>query len=214
MSDTTRGFRLPRALDTPEDDQALTYLRGYYAPELLYTGSVFDSWDSTGTRHQDANSFTADDLLAIRFLSVTVPPRSAHALLVDRSEEFTSLLRDLGDDRDLVDEDVIDDDYAGWKVMTALRSLNGVGPTTASKLLARKRPRLRPIWDSVVTRVTRTQRNQWEPVRAALNDDTRDGTRLHDRLVRLRDGADLDAAVSPLRVLDVIAWMEGTTEPG
>jgi hypothetical protein len=210
MSDTTSGFRLPRALDRPDDDQALAYLRAYYAPELRYTGSAFDTWDSTDTRHADRDRFTADDIVAVKLLSIDVPARAAHSLLATRAEKFSDLLHELGPDRDLVNEPPIDSTYVGWKIMGALRDLDGVGATTASKLLARKRPRLRPIWDSVVTKVTNTHDNQWEPVRAALDQETPGGMRLHDRLVRLHSEAALDSAVSPLRILDVIAWMEGT----
>ena len=55
--------------------------------------------------------------------------------------------------------------------MRALRELPGVGATKASKLVARKRPRLRPIWDSVVTIVTGAVEQQWELVRLTLRDD-------------------------------------------
>ncbi|MGY0235898.1 DUF6308 family protein [Longispora urticae] len=38
-------------------------------------------------------------------------------------------------------------DWAGWRLRAALLDLDGVGVTTATKLMARKRPRLRPMWD-------------------------------------------------------------------
>ena len=150
--------------------------------------------------------FTADDVLAVTFLSVSVPPAAAHLLLRESAERYAGLLRDLGADRDLVDEPgPIADDWAGWTLMSALRELPGVGATTASKLLARKRPRLRPIYDSVVASVTDCAQHQWEPLRSALAADDR---ALHQRLLRLRDAAALPEAVSALRVFDVIAWMQ------
>jgi hypothetical protein len=54
--------------------------------------------------------------------------------------------------------------------------------------------------------VTGTQQHQWEPFRVALRDQDR---ALHRRLVSLHRQAALPAAVTPLRVLDVIAWREG-----
>ena len=87
-----------------------------------------------------------------------------------------------------------------------LCALPNTGPTTASKLLARKRPRLRPIYDSVVAAVTGTRDRQWEPLREGLRAD---GGALHHRLLRLREAAELPPEVSALRVLDVVAWMDG-----
>jgi len=46
-------------------------------------GAAFDTWDSTGTRSEDVDRFTADDLVAVTFLSVDVPPRAARLLLRD-----------------------------------------------------------------------------------------------------------------------------------
>jgi hypothetical protein len=75
-------------------------------------------------------------------------PDSVRKLLRDRADEFSKLLIDLGPDRNLVDEDrPLGNGWAGWRLMEVLKKLPDVGTTTASKLVARKRPRLRPIWD-------------------------------------------------------------------
>jgi len=150
-----------------DDADAVSLLRRYYGSAFAGPGSAvgaaFDTWDSTGTRHQDVNRFTADDLVAVTFLSVNTPARAARELLRDRADEFSALLVTLGPDRDLADEpDPLDNDWPGWALMSALRDLPGVGPTTASKLLARKRPRLRPIWDSVIATVTNSHQNLWD----------------------------------------------------
>lgn len=58
----------------------------------------------------------------------------------------------------------------------ALRDLPGVGRTTASKLFARNRPRLRPIDDAVVTQVLGTKKTHWEPIRQALQPEAGDCT--------------------------------------
>jgi Family of unknown function (DUF6308) len=203
------SFRRPAALLTADDDAALQLLRRYYGPAFgergYYTGSVFDTWDSTGTRASDADRFTADDLGAVTFLSVEVDPGAAYALLSGRADMFSDLLTALGPDRDLADEaEPLDNSWAGWELMYELQALPGVGPTIASKLLARKRPRLRPIYDSVVATVTDTHAQLWEPLRLALRADDLD---LHRRLLRLHAAAGLPADVSALRVLDVIAWL-------
>ena len=195
-------FHPPAALSTDDDTDALQLLRRYYGltnPPAPAVGAAFDGWDSTGTRAADADRFTADDLVAVTLLSVSVPGAAARRLLVDDADRFSDLLVALGPDRDLADEpEELVDEWRGWEVMAALRDLDGVGTTIASKLLARKRPRLRPIWDSVVTGLTGTYSKQWEPLRLALRDDER---RLHRRLVHLGEEAGLPAEVTPLRVL-------------
>ncbi|WP_257016373.1 DUF6308 family protein [Rhodococcus sp. ACS1] len=82
----------------------------------------------------------------------------------------------------------------------------GIGQTKATKLIARKRPRLYPIWDSVVSQVLGTERAHLNPVREALRADDR---ALHHRLLSIREEAGLPEEISALRVFDVIAWMDG-----
>ena len=169
-------------------------------------GAMFDGWDSTGTRDVDADRFTADDFVAVSFLSVNPAP-AARELLRDGAAKFSAMLTELGPDRDLADEvDPLPADWIGWRIRQELERIDGVDTTTATKLLARKRPRLRPIWDKVVAAVTNAQKQQLEPVRVALRADNK---ALHRRLLGLRDIAGLPEEVSALRVFDVICWREG-----
>lgn len=62
------------------------------------------------------------------------------------------------------------DDWAGWRLWQTLVALPDIGATKASKLYARKRPRLQPIYDSVVAKVLGTN-NLWEPLREELQRD-------------------------------------------
>ncbi len=197
-------YRLPTAL-ADDDSRAVTYLRTYYGLDggPAYTGSYFDAWGPT----QDSDRFTAEDVVAVSFLSVFVPPMAAHRLLVTEADRYAELLHSLGPDRDLVDEDEpIDASWPARRLNRALLELPDVGPTRAAKLIARKRPRLIPIYDSVVAEVTNAFTSQWEPLRQTLRAD--DGA-LHHRLVRLRELTGLAAHISPLRVYDVVTWMEG-----
>ena len=128
---------LPQVLSTDDDEPAIAQLHRYYGPAFgssnAYTGSAFDAWDSTGTRENDVNRFTADDVVAVIFLSVEVTPKAAHALLQAQADRFSGLLEDVGPDRDLVDDDaVLDDNWAGWTLDRELRNLPGVGHTTAN----------------------------------------------------------------------------------
>ncbi|WP_185995436.1 DUF6308 family protein [Nocardioides campestrisoli] len=203
-------MRLPHLLQSLDNGPALAALGRYYGPDPStptspFTGARFDTWDSTGTRWEDRNRFTADDLVAVTFLSVNVPAEAAIKLLDTDAQRFTDLLEALGDDRDLVDEgEAWSDDWAGWLLWSELMDLPGVGATTASKLLARKRPRLRPIYDTVVARVVGSE-TLWEPLRALLNAHPE----LHERLLHLRKEAGLHESISALRVFDVVTWMEG-----
>ena len=215
------GLRLPTAL-TSEEPRASAYaiqtLQCYYGRGqhtshvnrrgkwFRFTGALYDAWDSTGQRQKHVNLFTSDDVVAVSFLSVVVPPEAAIRLLQTESADFSALLEELGPDRDLVSESTgWADDWVGWRLLQKLRDLPGVGPTTASKLLARKRPRLRPIYDSVVAEVIGSE-NVWQPLREELQSDPR----LHQRLLDLRLAAGLGDSVSALRIFDVLAWMQGT----
>jgi hypothetical protein len=207
------AFQLPRSLQTPDNQDALRYLRSYYEVRpvtplgMRNTGARFDSWDSTGTRDADANRFTSDDLVAVTFLSVAVPPRSAWELLCGRPDDFSHLLAQIPD-RDLaeVSPDEIGPGWPAWRLWQQLRELRGVNWVIASKLLARKRPRLIPVYDRVVKTVTGGDPNFWVPLCAKLRENNR---ALHNRLGLLRHQAGLPACVSALRIFDVIAWMEG-----
>ena len=57
----------------------------------------------------------------------------------------------------------------GRETLERADGATGVGATTASKLLARNGPRLRPIYDSVVATVIDSQ-DIWSPLRRTLND--------------------------------------------
>ncbi len=196
-------YCLPQALQPGADPAtAPGYLRTYYGKP--YNGSYFDSWPST-----DHLRFTADDFVAVSFLSVFVPPMAARQLLDTRADHFARLLEAIGPDTDLRDEQgPIDPHWPVWQLYAELRHLPGIGPTIASKLCARKRPRLVPIYDSVVARVTDCYKRQWEPLRQQLRDNG-----LNERLMSLRDEAALPESLSPLRVYDVITWMEGKAQP-
>ncbi|RYF87837.1 MAG: hypothetical protein EON95_21265 [Caulobacteraceae bacterium] len=204
-------LRLPTTLSTDSDAAAVAALTRYYDRPYLgddaYVGAHFDSWSSTGDRAGEADRFTADDLVAVTFLSVQIPPTAARAVLHTRAEALNALLAAVGPDRDLVDEpDPLTPGWPAWDLETALWALPGIGRTKATKLIARKRPRLYPIWDSVVSQVLGTERSHLNPVREALRAD--DGA-LHNRLESLRGEAGLPEEISALRVFDVIAWMDG-----
>lgn len=202
-------MQIPFALqsDDPSDAAAnLTHYFGSPYPGKTYTGASFDSWDSLGTRDADANRFTADDFVAITLLSVDAGPKAAREVLRDRRVEFDALLAAIGPDRDLADEEgPFDSSWPAWALENRLRTVPGIGLTIATKLIARKRPRLYPIWDTVVVEVLGTQAKHLNSIHAALHADPE----LRLRLTRARSVAGLPEHISELRVLDVLAWMQG-----
>ncbi len=201
---------LPPPLTASTDDDAVALLRRYYGSTYLdsgcYTGAYFDSW-APQNRQTDADRFTADDLVAITFLSVDVNARAARELLVTRAARLSELLEAVGPDRDLVDEThELTPDAPLYMLEMELRSVPDIRLTKATKLMARKRPHLVPIYDTVVTRVLNTVKVHRDPIREALRAD---GGALHSRLLTMRAAAALPDEISALRVLDVVTWMYG-----
>lgn len=161
--------------------RAAQLLRNYYT-EILPTGRVrtgarFDHWSAGGDSPGVMNQLTADDMLAASFLSVDFSRRASIGLLESRRTDIAALLSRIPADVDLADmgkdefNAVLGEGSPAWKLWDLLRGKKegkpdeewGIGPTKASKLMARKRPRLVPIWDSVVSKATHVESSltQW-----------------------------------------------------
>ncbi|WP_329144609.1 DUF6308 family protein [Streptomyces sp. NBC_01456] len=84
-----------------------------------------------------------------------------------------------------------------------------VATVGAGKLLARKRPRLLPVYDAVVKKVFERPVSDltfWSDMRTELRSD--EGA-LVSHLEQIRDLAGIGRDIGVLRVLDVAAWMHG-----
>lgn len=80
-----------------------------------------------------------------------------------------------------------------------LDDLPGVGEVTARKLLARKRPLLIPVVDSVIVEALGCEKNRaWETLREAISDD------IQTEAETLRPPG---CRVSTLRLIDTAVWM-------
>lgn len=213
------GMRVPDCI-AMRNDLGVAYLKRYYSVRLVpdavrsspwYSGAYFDRWPDD-PEDRSPNTFTAEDLLALSYLSV--PPKAEVALTVLRwrATELSDLLEKVGPDRDLADEPagVIDNEWPAWKLETTLRSIHGIGPVTASKLIARKRPRLYPIYDNVINKVVQTNNRILQPLHQKLTMDPQ----LPKKLQQMREAAGLPDTISLLRVFDVLAWMEGKATGG
>ncbi|MFC4604087.1 DUF6308 family protein [Rhodococcus kronopolitis] len=212
MSDAALPIRLPKVLREGADAGAIDVLQEYFTRPAVKTGylrpgALWDTWDPSGRRDADCDVFTTDDLVAATLLSVQVPAQAALILLGDKRPELDALLAEVGADRDLADRDEpLTEQSPQWRLETALTQIHGIGRTTASKLIARKRPRLHPVYDDGVGRELGTRTEHLEAVRSALHENDR---ALHHRLIRLRDEAGIGETVSALRILEVLARMQG-----
>lgn len=183
-----------RAVIAPPADKLLL---AFFAPEGPFAGDAFDTLPDN-----PRDSFSVSDLLAETFLDVMFEPRAVRALL---QPGFSRYLAGVPDNVDLwkATDDDLRPAYGLWDEVIALR---GVGPTKASKLLARKRPRLIPIVDSVVRNTFGLTEGQdsWVALRAALQD-----RQLRNDIEALRPPG-LASTVTTLRLLDAAAWMRNS----
>ncbi|MEU5036113.1 DUF6308 family protein [Streptomyces rubiginosohelvolus] len=209
------GQRLHAFLDA---ERVADDLRRYFAIGLppgagVFTGGWFEHLAGGGDRQQVANRFTAEDLIAVQTLSVTVPAPVALDLLEGPlGAQLGELLRDIPTGTDLADADAsaVADGSPAHQAWTLLENQRKVGFVIAGKLLARKRPRLLPVYDRVVRCALGRPPSFWTELRTALRENDGD---LHHRLLDLRRSAGLPQTLSALRVADVAIWMAHPT-PG
>jgi len=164
-----------------------------------FNGRHFERFSAMG----DPNSFEATDVLAVEALSVEVPPNAAAKLLDTQAEEFNSLLRRIPADKDLweVETSDLDEHSDASKLYYRLKGLHGVGPVTATKLMASKRPRLMPVIDTLVSELLQPPGGRfWLPMRNQLADAER-RKKIADVVSCAPDNVTL------LRRIDVAVWM-------
>ncbi|MCX5326827.1 DUF6308 family protein [Streptomyces sp. NBC_00120] len=195
----------------------MSNLRRYFGTSLVheaapFTGSRFEHLAGGGDREPVANVVTADDLIAVQTLSVRIPAQVALDLLEgDLGLRLATMLSDIPFDVDMVEVEAADLSK-GAPADTAWRVLwdqPGIGWVTAGKLLARKRPRLLPVYDQVVRCILGRPTSFWLDLHGALRADNH---ALHRELLGLRQAADLPVTVSALRVCDVVLWMHHRTD--
>ncbi|MGW7055143.1 DUF6308 family protein [Streptomyces sp. NPDC054887] len=203
------GQRLRVLLGT---ERVVGDLRRYFGIDLPpggmpFTGSRFEHLAGGGDRPEVAERFTAEDLVAVQTLSVTVPALVALDLLEGRlGAQLSGLLQAIPKDIDMVDAeaDVLAEGSPADQAWHLLRAQHGVNWVIAGKLLARKRPRLLPVYDRVVRCAVGRPPSFWLALHTALREDD---AVLHRHLLKLRQAAGLPETVSALRVCDVAVWM-------
>lgn len=203
---------LKRTLATLNDDAAVGRLRAYFhgtREHSPFTGSVFETighhWDADNT----SNTVTAADLLALSTLSVPVSGPATVWMLAPqnlrRTEELLSQVPTSVDIRSALDQGTFDPGSPTNLLWTHLRKAPGFGPVSTSKLLARKRGNLLPIWDTMVGQALGLPNSagHWSLTAELFARDRHGLWQLCDEL---REQADVDPVVSPLRIFDVVLW--------
>jgi hypothetical protein len=191
-------------------------LRDYYTAttdsgRTWFTGARFETLGERWNEPSNANRITAGDVVAVSCLSVRVQGAAAIRILETEAEPIGELLAAMpriSVPLWEVSEAEVGPDSAAGKLWQLLRSgRDGLGPTTVSKLLARKRADLAPIYDSVVaSALGMTQSGgHWARMRGLMLTSV-DGAPLHERLGAMATDVGLAPLVTPLRVFDVLVW--------
>jgi hypothetical protein len=177
-------------------------IRRYF--EDHYTGSQFER-----LADRDANRITTNDIVAVSMLGVDVPPAVSIWLLGSEGQDAVCWhLTQVPTNVDIwEDPSLVAPDADLWKLWDLLgtacwpspKAGNGMGPTTISKLLAAKRPRLVPVTDSVIVNVLLSA-GHWADFADALSD------------VDVRSTIESATSSAPehlslLRRIDIALWM-------
>ncbi len=205
----------PAQLLAVVDDQAsVEDLRSYFGLGLVagssppFTGGRFEALGEGGDRPGVADGITAEDLVAVQMLSVRVPAEVALELLEGQlGEEVAAELTEIPTDVDLGTPDaarLLADGGPADRAWHLLDSEDEVSWTIAGKLLARKRPRLVPVYDRVVRCALGRPSDAWLWLNERFENDDR---ALPRQLTAVQAEAGVPEYVTPPRVLDVILWM-------
>ncbi|WP_061960539.1 DUF6308 family protein [Demequina flava] len=203
---------VPTVLDNLDSDEALSRIRHYFgackgAP--AHAGAQFTTlghpWDAKKT----ATTITPADLLALSTLQA--PIRGEAAVWILRPKHLKKAKKQLAKipvDAKLTDKQarkLLSAKGPVAKLEALWSKAPGMGPVTVSKLLARKRSKLVPSFEtSVASELGITSVDeQWDTL---LEIFVKDPHGLWEAGKSLRKRAGLDASVTPLRVLDALQW--------
>jgi hypothetical protein len=214
-------LELPDILSHQNVKAAAKLLHRYYFERdkkgLLSTGSYFDEWGGRGDT-EDRDRITDSDAVAVSMLSVTVPAKAMAGLAEPgTAARVTKFLEQIPTDVTLssLSRDKAAALLSGrgpatllWEELRKTKSNRwGIGATTASKIMARKRPHLIPIWDEVIGDVigADSSEGQWMNWHRLLTD----GTGLPERVAQIHHLSEVELPLSELRIIDVVLWRHG-----
>lgn len=206
---------MPTIFEPAFEPLATALLRDYYEAtksdgQPWFTGARFESLGSPWNDPTNADRFTADDVVAVSCLSVRLRGTAAIRILEHEADSIGELLGKMPLDVPLweASDAEIGPDSAATELWWLLRAgKDGLGRTTVSKLMARKRADLIPIYDSVVRSALGLNgaAGHWERMRQLML-TVIDDVPLHQRLGTMAADAGLSPLVTPLRVFDVVVW--------
>lgn len=195
------------AIESIPEDTGFQYLEDYYLP--INSGAHFEAVDAY---NNPPDRITGSDLYAVSMLQTPIDGKAGVGILVTEADKVQRLLSNITDEplgtlSKAQFTEQLGPDSPVKQLWSLLFRQKNVGVTRASKILARKRPHLVPIYDSVVKRVINQQRgdNEWELWWEALTADDY----LERRAIALREAIDRPD-LSTLRALDVLLWYSGT----
>lgn len=194
--------------DIPESTRT-EYIKDYFSENgRRYSGAHFNSFQFDP---QATDRVTVADLYSVNLLALDIPGAAGLAILNEDAQEITDLLAEIPDKPigELSTEEF--DEHLGaksaaMKLWKLLRRYKGLGAARVSKLMARKRPHLIPIRDSIVVRVAGFDSNDndwvlwWKTLRG--NEE------LEAEAERLRQVVN-QPNLSTLRVFDILLWYSG-----
>jgi hypothetical protein len=207
-------------LDAEHVDEAVELVKRYYGPlkdtGRPRSGAHFDDWVGGGDRDEAVNQLTGDDFIAVSMLSVQVPPDAAIGLAA-RNAQVQQLLGRIPISLDFTTLTPahfaahLGPESAAQQLWDTLRGRQdypwGIGPTTASKIMARKRPKLIPIFDSYVGPIMGLPKDssadQWIVWHQAFQEDPH----LTGRLDAIKNTASAPPSTSRLRIMDIVLWL-------
>ena len=201
----------PGELSRYLDEYAVELMKKYYSsPE--YSGGWFERFGGGGDHPETAGQFTSDDIVAVSMVGTRIPGQAAIQILEYRAEELNALLAQIPVDVDLWEapEEAIGPDSPAGRLWGHLAELPGMSRAAAGNLLARKRPRLIPVYNRVIRNSLgrKDDEDWWRALRAVLT--SRPG--LLTAMEPLRREAELEG-ISLLRVLYVCIWSRAYGRP-
>ncbi|BCJ64781.1 DUF6308 family protein [Polymorphospora rubra] len=195
--------------------EGVGHLGAYFTPGA-YTGQWFETFAGGGDRVETRDRISVDDLYAVEALNVQVPFAVGKELLDGQlGRDISARLREIPTDAELgtrgTRELVADGGHAdqAWHLLNNRNEKTGIGWVIAGKLLARKRPKLIPVYDSIVSCQFGAPKHVWLKLHDQL---AANNGELLAALAGVREAVAMGDRVSILRVLDIVLWRRHVKE--